>query len=352
MLAPHCPHFRLTPAAAGLFLPHRTGGGLWARVTGQCRDGVVGCLCLPHRPSAETDYIECPILFCSSPDFCVVAAGCSAGKHGRSTGYCDSGCNDRGGNRPASDHARVRRRPSAPVSIATMASSPTPSETPTALPTDTPRRPRHPATVDPSLLAPDLQTLPPYGHVRAGLARGNHVIRFSNSIPNAGPGVLKVLGEVGPPAQPPPGSPQHVTNVDGTYDEHPAGVFEFHVTHDHWHVENSALYEVWSLTADGELGTRLAVTDKVSYCLMDETKRRPDATLSRRHTVCDQIIQESRPGGSTPMSTTPPARSSTSPACLMGPMRCVRRLIPTIKCVRWIMATTPDNLLRPGRRGT
>lgn len=125
---------------------------------------------------------------------------------------------------------------------------------------------------------------------------GNRVIRFSNSILNAGPGVLKVL------SQPDPGTQtnsvtQHVYNVDGAYQEYETGVFVFHPDHDHWHLENFALYEVWSLTTDGELDEVVALTDKVSYCLMDETRSDlPNAYPEPTYTLCNQSIQGISPG--------------------------------------------------------
>ncbi|MCB0229983.1 MAG: hypothetical protein KDH90_12800 [Anaerolineae bacterium] len=228
---------------------------------------------------------------------CVVAAGCSAGSTDDPPATATPAATTAAATVPPPTTPASVADPPAPVSIATMASSPTPSETPAALPTDTPTpAPTPTATVDPSLLLPDLQALPPYDMFVQVWPEGNHVIRFSNSILNAGPGVLKVLGE-SDRSTATTRVTQHVYNVDGTYDEHPAGVFEFHVTHDHWHVENFALYEVWSLTADGELDEVVAVTDKVSYCLMDETRSdRPDAHPEPTYTVCDQIIQGISPG--------------------------------------------------------
>ena len=184
-----------------------------------------------------------------------------------------------------------------PTLAPTRTPTPIPTVTPTPLPTQTPTpAPTPTATIDPSLLLPDLQTLPPYDMFVQIWPEGNRVSRFSNSILNAGPGVLKVLGESDPNTAT-TNVTQHVYNVDGTFDEHPAGVFEFHVSHDHWHLENFALYEVWSLTAEGALDEVVAVTDKVSYCLMDETRSdQPDAYPEPTYTVCNQIIQGISPG--------------------------------------------------------
>ena len=180
---------------------------------------------------------------------------------------------------------------------ATHTATPVPTDTPTPLPTDTPTpAPTPTATIDPTILLPDLETLPPFDVQIQFWPEGNRVIRFSNSILNSGPGVLKVLGQ-SDQSTATTRVTQHVYNVDGTYEEHDAGVFEFHVTHDHWHVENFALYEVWSLTPDGEIDEVVAVTDKVSYCLMDETRSNlADAYPEPTYTVCDQVIQGISPG--------------------------------------------------------
>lgn len=82
-----------------------------------------------------------------------------------------------------------------------------------------------------------------------------------------------------------------------TYEEHAAGVFAFHLDHDHWHLGNFALCEVWSLDSDGELDEVVAVTDKVSYYLMDETRSDlPNAYPEPTYTLCDQTIQGISPG--------------------------------------------------------
>jgi hypothetical protein len=184
-----------------------------------------------------------------------------------------------------------------PTPAATPTPTPAPTETPTPQPTDTPTpAPTPTATIDPSILLPDLQTLPPYDLRIQFWPEGNRVIRFSNSILNAGRGVLKVLGQSDAGARTTRVT-QHVYNVDGTFTEHPTGDFVFHPDHDHWHLENFALYEVWSLTSDGALDEVVAVTDKVSYCLMDETRSDlPDAYPEPTYTRCDQVIQGISPG--------------------------------------------------------
>lgn len=169
------------------------------------------------------------------------------------------------------------------------------SPTPTvraATPTAKPARPTATATVDPDLLLPDLQTLPPTDlRIQVNSATGQKLLRFTNSILNSGPGVLEVVGilhtAIGKTVV-----DQHIYKRDGSYEERIVGEFIFHIGHNHWHLENFALYEVWSLTADGELDSVVALTDKVSYCLRDNSRSDlPGAAPQVVYRRCNQQLQ-------------------------------------------------------------
>lgn len=147
------------------------------------------------------------------------------------------------------------------------------------------------STVDPSLLLPDLQTLPPSDLEIETTRTGERRLRFTNSILNAGPGILELLGD-SDPERGVTVVTQHIYHVDGTYDEHPAGEFAFHPEHDHWHLGNFAKYEVWSLMPDRALDEVVGLTDKVSYCIRDNERfDMPGASLEAEHEECDQQIQ-------------------------------------------------------------
>lgn len=126
---------------------------------------------------------------------------------------------------------------------------------------------------------PDLQTQPP-ADLRIERHRGVKLLRFSNTVANRGDGPL----ELAP-----------VNQADGTTDAYQVfythdasgnwsavgrvlvGTFEFHPTHNHWHLADFALYELRAVAADGSIGDRVISSSKVTFCLLDSTV--DDATL-------------------------------------------------------------------------
>lgn len=128
---------------------------------------------------------------------------------------------------------------------------------------------RNPALAQ-ELLLPDLRTLPPYELRLAVDAQGGREIRFSNAVWNAGAGPLEVRGRLAARS----GGihiDQRVYRGNGAFTTFDRGELIFHHPHDHWHWEGFSIYEVWSVTADGSLGELLASSDKVSYCMRDDT---------------------------------------------------------------------------------
>jgi hypothetical protein len=162
-----------------------------------------------------------------------------------------------------------------------------PTWTPTAPPATLSPTP----TRDPGLVLPDLQTLPPSELVIETTPDDQVLLRFSNSILNAGPGSLEVLGVLNPRTNR-IAVTQFVNTLRGDSEEHTAGEFVFHPDHDHFHLENFALYEVWSLAANGDPDTVVALTDKISYCLRDNTRSDlREAAPGPAYTDCDQNTQ-------------------------------------------------------------
>jgi hypothetical protein len=94
------------------------------------------------------------------------------------------------------------------------------------------------------------------------------LIRFSNTIWNAGPGALELFGEFN-------GHnntvlvTQNIYTEDQAIQERKAGEFEFHAAHGHWHWEGFSLYEVWTVGEDGSLRYPVISSDKVGYCVRD-----------------------------------------------------------------------------------
>jgi hypothetical protein len=120
------------------------------------------------------------------------------------------------------------------------------------------------------LLLPDLQTLPPTNLrlFRDAESGGIH-LRFSNSIWNSGPGKLELIGN-------PNQARDQILVIQRIYgpdadkfEQHEVGEFVFHDQHNHWHLEQFASYEIWSVDEGGTLETMIATGGKVSYCVMD-----------------------------------------------------------------------------------
>ena len=173
-----------------------------------------------------------------------------------------------------------------------IASTRMPSADSTRPPTARPSRATATPTIDPDLLLPDLQTLPPYDLViRVVSATDRKLLRLSNSILNGGPGAIEMLG-VFNPATGKTTVTQHIYKVDGSSEDRAAGEFVYHPGHQHWHLENFVSYEVWSLTQEGALDAVVAFSDKVSYCLQDDSRSDiPGSSPRRIYTRCDREVQ-------------------------------------------------------------
>jgi hypothetical protein len=126
-----------------------------------------------------------------------------------------------------------------------------------------------PEMYPPTLLLPDLRTLPPTD-LLLQILRGQGVtrLRFTNTIWNSGPGDLEMRASPFPL----PGAiqvSQTMFRTDGTPIFQAAGIFDFHEVHGHWHWDGFSIYQVWSLTPTGNLDQIVASSDKVGYCLID-----------------------------------------------------------------------------------
>ena len=147
-------------------------------------------------------------------------------------------------------------------------------------------------------LLPDLRTLPPEDfRVEEDGEENTKYLRFANTVWNAGRGPLELRGESDPGAE-----KTRVTQVvhsqNAAAEEVEVGEFVYHPDHEHWHVEDFALYELRSLTPDGEPGSVVASSGKVS-CVMEN--RRVDAELMQEgarweYEGCGEEVQGISPG--------------------------------------------------------
>lgn len=147
-------------------------------------------------------------------------------------------------------------------------------------------------TVQPDLALPDLITLPPTDlRIRTNPADGHKLLRFTNSIVNAGPGKMELWGDTNP------GSgkmtvTQYLYDTEGSTEKRDVGEFFFHPEHDHWHLGDFARYEIWSVGLDGGLDSVVAVSNKISYCLRDDERSDiPGAARYQTYISCDHERQ-------------------------------------------------------------
>ena len=154
---------------------------------------------------------------------------------------------------------------------------------------------------DPIALLPDIRTLRP-SDVTMDIHQkpDTRLLRFSNEIMNQGLGPL----ELGPVAEDcdEDGDPtndrtayQHVFqdtetdespgqflrmkasgDVGDLFQEVRAGCSFFHPSHNHWHFEDFATYQLSPMTTEGPSETVIGSSDKVSFCLLDSNSVRTD----------------------------------------------------------------------------
>ncbi len=148
---------------------------------------------------------------------------------------------------------------------------------------------------------PDLKTLKPSDFV-LDTSGGTRMLRFSNTVANVGAGRLELR-----PANPAPTLLGFLFQTQGTtrayqviytHDaagtwrkvrEQQVGTFQYHSTHNHWHFEKFARYELYNSAPDGTRGSTLhRVAEKTTFCIIDTDL--VDSTLvhsgSRTYSQC------------------------------------------------------------------
>lgn len=153
--------------------------------------------------------------------------------------------------------------------------------------------PAYAAEDDPPLLLPDLQTLPPTDLDIQAFPGGTRLLRLDNTIWNSGQGPLELIGEYNRATRKTQVT-QHVYTVDSEPIESIVGEFVFHPNHMHWHFEDFALYQLWSVDSYGGLTQLVATSEKLSYCLLDTsivTRDLPDFARWGSYFICGQKEQ-------------------------------------------------------------
>jgi hypothetical protein len=100
-----------------------------------------------------------------------------------------------------------------------------------------------------------------------------HCLRFSTGVPNFGAGPFTILGTIDPtdPVNGFVSGPldQRITNADGTHTDVPAGSYEFHPVHFHFHVTHLAEFRLLKINGDDPSAppTEAAKGLKEGFCL-------------------------------------------------------------------------------------
>ncbi|MGH2625350.1 MAG: lysyl oxidase family protein [Anaerolineales bacterium] len=143
------------------------------------------------------------------------------------------------------------------------------------------------------LSLPDLRTLSPSDLRIRHLASGRRLLRFSNTIINLGSAALEVFGEFNSGTRAIEVR-QRLRISGATIVDRPIGRFIWHPSHGHWHIEEFALYQLWTITARGDLDELLSTSEKLSYCLIDTDPIDRQITgfvPSRTYRGCGRMIQ-------------------------------------------------------------
>jgi hypothetical protein len=148
-------------------------------------------------------------------------------------------------------------------------------------------------------LLPDLRTVPPADLTVEFARGGRRLLRLANMVWNSGQGPLELAGALNPSTQQTIVIQRLALPDSETVHEYVVGEFVYHPMHGHFHLEDFAVYRVWSLTPEGELHQLVASGDKLSYCLMETNvidRDNPNFSRRRVHTDCGQETQGILPG--------------------------------------------------------
>jgi hypothetical protein len=141
------------------------------------------------------------------------------------------------------------------------------------------------AAQESAALFPDLQMVIP-AHVRIVIEEGEPVLRFSTGIANLGDGPLRVRAlNVGNITL----GVQEILDANGEVaDTHLASTYTFHPEHDHWHIDQVALFELRQDSLTGPIVGDRSV--KVTFCMVD-TYRLARNFPYRTYSSCDEDTQ-------------------------------------------------------------
>jgi hypothetical protein len=143
------------------------------------------------------------------------------------------------------------------------------------------------ATAQASVLYPDLKTLPPRDLrfdrtdiTAESLGVLHNVLRFSNTVYNAGEGPLEIRAKINMSLSPPSGQAyQRLYETGGSYKEVelPGSTLYYHAVHKHYHFDHWGAYQLWTkpgweawLASGRSKGEPFLIGQKTTACVEDE----------------------------------------------------------------------------------
>jgi hypothetical protein len=123
-------------------------------------------------------------------------------------------------------------------------------------------------TPTPKALLPDLKILPADELYIVG-SSGSKTLRFSSSFINQGEGVFEISGKEDVENESTIAL-QRISNTDGSITEREIGKFVFHPDHEHWHIADYTVFELWKYNENGDRSELITSTNKISFCIWDE----------------------------------------------------------------------------------
>ena len=131
-------------------------------------------------------------------------------------------------------------------------------------------------------LYPDLQTLPPSDLFFDKISGGTHILRFSNTVKNAGEGRLEIQGNPKAPKKRDTTTVKQIYQnlynapVGGSQTSHKQVASDaiFHAGHQHFHFADFASYLLLQRDAAGVYQPTTKKGSKTSFCIMDTSYSR------------------------------------------------------------------------------
>jgi hypothetical protein len=150
-------------------------------------------------------------------------------------------------------------------------------------------------------LYPDLRTVPPSDVFFDKIGGGTHVLRFSNTVWNAGEGRLEIQGNPKPPKKRDKGIVRQIYQnlydapVGGNQVSHKQVASDaiYHAGHQHFHFADFASYLLLQKVGDGYAPTTKKGS-KTSFCIMDTSH--VQGSYPDQYWVCGGELQGLTPG--------------------------------------------------------